>query len=286
VPQRSRAAAIDDDLAGLIDSPAPASIPPEPVSPVEAAREKWANLINPPLVTPAASAPRSESAPAASSPASPAPVSSGLFAPRKGGFYPPQEPAAAPVRAPDPLFKPAPALAPATSSPGFIPIPRSVEPIPAPASLTPVIEPIVPVAPPAPEPAASALAEAAVATIDELPADTASAAAAARALDDLVAGFAKTTAPGPAPQSFAPAPVVPTVAVESVPSAPEALVGRMPVSPAPAVASSPPAAGRTLEDVVAEMVRPMLEKWIDANMPRIVERALKLDTSNGPKTGA
>lgn len=35
------------------------------------------------------------------------------------------------------------------------------------------------------------------------------------------------------------------------------------------------AAVRTLEDTVAELLRPMLRDWLDANMPRIVEKALK-----------
>jgi cell pole-organizing protein PopZ len=34
------------------------------------------------------------------------------------------------------------------------------------------------------------------------------------------------------------------------------------------------------------MLRPMLQKWIDENMPRIVERALKRDPLLGPKTDA
>jgi cell pole-organizing protein PopZ len=32
-----------------------------------------------------------------------------------------------------------------------------------------------------------------------------------------------------------------------------------------------PAAGRTLEDLVRELLRPMLKEWLDANLPRIVE---------------
>jgi cell pole-organizing protein PopZ len=45
--------------------------------------------------------------------------------------------------------------------------------------------------------------------------------------------------------------------------------------------ATPPPAGRTLEDVVADMLRPLLEKWIDENMPRIVERALQRDAKLG-----
>jgi uncharacterized protein len=35
---------------------------------------------------------------------------------------------------------------------------------------------------------------------------------------------------------------------------------------------------RTLEDAVAEMLRPMLREWLDANMPRIVEKAMTSTT--------
>lgn len=33
-------------------------------------------------------------------------------------------------------------------------------------------------------------------------------------------------------------------------------------------------AGKTLEDIVRELLRPMLRDWLDANLPRIVERAV------------
>jgi hypothetical protein len=35
-----------------------------------------------------------------------------------------------------------------------------------------------------------------------------------------------------------------------------------------------PAAGRTLEDVVRELLRPMLKDWLDENLPTIVEAAV------------
>jgi len=44
-------------------------------------------------------------------------------------------------------------------------------------------------------------------------------------------------------------------------------------SPSEAPASEP--ATRTLEDTVAELLRPMLRDWLNANMPRIVEKALR-----------
>lgn len=36
-----------------------------------------------------------------------------------------------------------------------------------------------------------------------------------------------------------------------------------------------PAEGRTLEDVVREMLRPMLQQWLDTNLPGIVEAAVQ-----------
>lgn len=169
-PPRSRAAAIDDDLDDLIDKtsqikptsqlsepvfvPQP-TVPPPAVtmSPVEAAREKWANLLNPHSLSNGSAAKaaeaKSEVVPQPVPPA-PAPVpaaSSGLFAPRKGGFYPPQDSrpdpilpmpaAAAPVAAPPektshatppfgasaaPMAEPAPASG--APRPGFIPFPK------------------------------------------------------------------------------------------------------------------------------------------------------------------
>ena len=35
-----------------------------------------------------------------------------------------------------------------------------------------------------------------------------------------------------------------------------------------------PVEGRTLEDVVREMLRPMLQQWLDDNLPGIVQQAV------------
>ena len=54
-----------------------------------------------------------------------------------------------------------------------------------------------------------------------------------------------------------------------------------PAATAPVVAatSTPPAAEpvRTMEDTVAELLRPMLRQWLDQNMPRVVEKALRVE---------
>ncbi len=48
-----------------------------------------------------------------------------------------------------------------------------------------------------------------------------------------------------------------------------------------ATAASPAvgATGRTLEETVGELLRPMLREWLDANMPHIVENALRAEMS-------
>lgn len=54
-------------------------------------------------------------------------------------------------------------------------------------------------------------------------------------------------------------------------------------SPASAATSqSGPNAPRSLEDSVADMIKPMLQKWIDDNMPRIIEKALRNETGGKP----
>jgi cell pole-organizing protein PopZ len=333
MPPRSRAAAIDDDLAGLIETPAPAAKAPSPApapaavsSSVEAAREKWANLINPGGPATAAAAPTptpavmpsltalsvKPEAPVSAPPtASVAPaVSTGLFAPRKGGFYPPQEP----VRTEPtlPLPTPAPAAAPIPSpapvSTGFIPMPKAPEPVVTPSpswadGLDSATKPAAPSLPQSNDPVLKA-PEPVAAAPDALPPQTASeaSAASARALDDLVAGLNKTAAaPAGAPEPVIPAPVVsapvvPSPVVEAVKPVVSEAVAAPSVTPAPvapataapaieAIATPSPAVtqGRSFEDVVADMLRPLLEKWIDENMPRIVERALQRDASLAKK---
>ncbi|KTE38985.1 MULTISPECIES: DUF2497 domain-containing protein [unclassified Sphingopyxis] len=51
---------------------------------------------------------------------------------------------------------------------------------------------------------------------------------------------------------------------------------------APAVAAAvtaPAAAGRTLEDVVTDALRPMLKDWLDANLPTMVEAMVAKEIS-------
>ena len=46
-----------------------------------------------------------------------------------------------------------------------------------------------------------------------------------------------------------------------------------------------PAAGRSLEDVVAELLRPMLRDWMDSNLPAIVERLVKVEIERVSRGG-
>ena len=48
-----------------------------------------------------------------------------------------------------------------------------------------------------------------------------------------------------------------------------------PAAPPPPRAPSPTVGGRALEDMVGEMLRPMLQQWLDANLPGIVERLVQ-----------
>jgi cell pole-organizing protein PopZ len=328
-PPRSRAAAIDDDLDDLIDkssqlksasTPSETVVPqpavPSPavaVSPVEAAREKWANLLNPHSQSNGSAAKaaevKSEVAPQPAPPApAPAPApASGLFAPRKGGFYPPQDarpdpilpmPAAAPPPAPAPAENASPATPsfgasaastkespPASAAPraGFIPFPQTKstapEPAPAPATLSGATTAMT-----APAPSAPAVSPAS-ASVADVPA------ASARALDDLVAELnsvahvpAESAAPAPVMLSepLAPAPA-PTAQSEPAPSTQTAAA--LSATATGTEAASKASASRSFEDVVADMLRPLLEKWIDENMPRIVERALQRDAALGRKPG-
>ncbi|MFN4089627.1 MAG: DUF2497 domain-containing protein [Alphaproteobacteria bacterium] len=102
------------------------------------------------------------------------------------------------------------------------------------------------------------------------------------------AAFEPEAAPEPEPQPARPAPVL--RAVEDARPIPE--VHRL-VSDAAAVAASaafaglagvrrqqpadgwPIGAGHTVEDLVRELMRPMLKEWLDANLPSIVDRLVR-----------
>lgn len=122
-----------------------------------------------------------------------------------------------------------------------------------------------------------------------------STAAAASALGALAAGLAASSKsflpPGEAAPRGAADPVAPADAAPAaveMPS-PAPAVSATPQQPAPSTAdvqpvapsSAPTRETRTLEDTVAEMLRPMLRQWLDDNMPRMVEKALRVEVAEG-----
>ncbi|MCA3664972.1 MAG: DUF2497 domain-containing protein, partial [Methylobacterium sp.] len=46
-----------------------------------------------------------------------------------------------------------------------------------------------------------------------------------------------------------------------------------------------PAQGRSLEDMVADMLRPMLREWMDNHLPGIVERLVKAEIERAARGG-
>lgn len=300
--------------------PSPMASPPSNTSaPVDrqaasltAAREKWESLISPdhgpakaaspPAVSPSdshservvAAPPTPEAKPAENRP--PFALSS-----RSGGFYPPPgvriEPAPSQMAAAPPAE---PAASPADTgavrgrdaSPASKPEPlgQSVREIPAKPSASASAAPKIFEPPasrvPASEPPAPALAAEKTevgAKLDELAGENPAAAAAA-ALDALNAGLAAVSVmPGqPAPRADAARSETPRADVRAIEDRPMAASAPS----APSEGLSPAGLPRSFEEVVAEMLRPLLEKWVAENMPRIVERALRLDRAGGPKGGA
>lgn len=282
--------------------PAAAAQPRGPAPAVEApavaaAREKWEGLIGATASTSVKTDTTKDTAPAApvtaaalaakaaaaaagapiaaSTPATLPPIGAG---PRNAGFFPPpgfrvepsfpvpDKPAAEAEPHPAEAAAPVAPVSPSPSAPSGPPsagvtdaaIPKQVAPtsaIAAPAEtgeqivVTPSRRSEPSMAVPDPSPSNAPLSSVGH-KLDQLASDNPSAAAAA-ALDALNAGLA------------------------AVSVAPQPSAGHASAAPqTPGAAQS-----RTLEDVVADMVRPMLEKWIDEHMPKIVERALRLDAS-------
>jgi hypothetical protein len=51
------------------------------------------------------------------------------------------------------------------------------------------------------------------------------------------------------------------------------------VTPAAPAATAAPVAGRTMEDVVLDALRPMLKDWLDTNLPEMVEAMVAKEIS-------
>lgn len=126
------------------------------------------------------------------------------------------------------------------------------------------------------------------------PIDTAKTPAAAdvmKAPDAPASAKAPVTEPTPAPASSSAASFAAPAAASASPAKPEAakpapapaILMPAPVvesTPTPAVKpaeASPLPAGRTMDETVIELLRPLLREWLDTNMPRLIEPALKAE---------
>ena len=59
----------------------------------------------------------------------------------------------------------------------------------------------------------------------------------------------------------------------------EALTAAVAPAVAAATVTAPPVAGRTMEDVVLDALRPMLKDWLDTNLPALVEAMVAKEIS-------
>lgn len=91
---------------------------------------------------------------------------------------------------------------------------------------------------------------------------------------------APVTEPTPVAKQAEPAPVPPTAKAEpsAKPIDPAPVAVAAPVeptlTPGPSVAAS---AARTMDETVVELLRPLLRDWLNTNMPRLIEPALKAE---------
>lgn len=107
--------------------------------------------------------------------------------------------------------------------------------------------------------------------------------AAASAAPELPAFEAASSSPGSVPAAPAaalapPASVAPAAGLPQVASVATGLAATLATPAGSAVGV------RTVEDIVAELLRPMLREWLAENMPRMVEKALRIELAEGLKT--
>ncbi len=88
-------------------------------------------------------------------------------------------------------------------------------------------------------------------------------------------------APGPEAAPIAASEPAPSVGLVSPPAAAAATAAFGRLSGGMAM----PAAGRTLEDVVRELLRPMLQQYLDENLPGIVQRAVDAEVARLARGG-
>ena len=101
-------------------------------------------------------------------------------------------------------------------------------------------------------------------------------------LGALAAGLATLikTPPQPAPAPAAQMHPAPAAAPSPIlPTSPKATIAEARVVPADAAPLAPkpsaPTSVRTLEEAVADMLRPMLQRWVDENVPALAERIVR-----------
>jgi cell pole-organizing protein PopZ len=108
---------------------------------------------------------------------------------------------------------------------------------------------------------------------------------AARSIDTAPAAKSPDAAPPPKPADLAPtakaapAQPAPPAAVSAAAPTPAAMPPPKPAAAAPSASpvASPLPGGRTMDETVVELLRPLLRDWLDANMPRLIEPALKAE---------
>jgi cell pole-organizing protein PopZ len=126
-----------------------------------------------------------------------------------------------------------------------------------------------------PQPAAAAVPPAPASTIADVP--TVSPAVAATAPQETMSFTAASTPPAaaePGPVAQQPVETQPMTS-NPISSAMDRLARAVEDAKPPVAAPEPGPTmgnGRTLEDLVKEMLRPMLQDWIDKNLPQLVER--------------
>ena len=100
----------------------------------------------------------------------------------------------------------------------------------------------------------------------------------AQALDALAQGLAAAVATPSA--AFEPvSPAVPLTPVFEASEPEERVAPTSSMLPATIASQGSMPVNRTLEDAVADMLRPMLQQWVAENMPRIIERALRTEVA-------
>jgi uncharacterized protein len=298
-PPAPRASSLDDDLADLLDAPKapPAGAPQTPSAAAHTTTggsnghdetPNWLlSRVAPQVTTPPMPPPRAPDLGAVR-------PTEALFAPVKAAAPVAQK--TEPVPVPPPAAK---SEAPVAQSPPTAATVKTVgnsgsplPPFPVPATAKPVAPP--PLQPMAtlygreepvktPEPPAKPI-EAASGMVKQPPA------MAPLSVPDAKADIKKVEE---APKMAAPPPAAKPVQVKAVQVKPPASVqspvftGALsePVK-SEVSASTAPAGVQTMEDTVAELLRPMLRQWLDANMPRIVEKALRVEIAESLKKPA